>query len=351
MVKLISIPGVGQTSSELLEAAGFHDAEAVAMAGEAELVRELERANSILKIAKRTPRQNVIGKWIVAARVLVGVPEKSPDPVLMPVNYEHSPQVAAMLVNAPFAIPLPVRVLLDNQLGVAAIPAAILLNRYSGDLDVKVTQRLPVSQQSKGAVPTNGYLRMAGHNSPRLDIDTSRIRSMEHMGDTMPKIVAAKTAPDDDRITLLRTPLPTTNKGRDPQSRWYIRGVLHNTPYAIYLGAVITLVTIIMIPVSVVAATLLLLSAEMPESYAWVPGWWLVFPVLLPLLGIFYLIVGVGGKCRVCNQRLFVHRPHLKNSRAHHMRGLGYILPLCAHIIVFRWFRCTHCGTPVRLKK
>ncbi len=49
----------------------------------------------------------------------------------MPVNYEQNPQVVSMLASAPFAIPLPARTLVENQLGVADIPAAILLNRYS----------------------------------------------------------------------------------------------------------------------------------------------------------------------------------------------------------------------------
>jgi hypothetical protein len=33
------------------------------------------------------------------------------------------------------------------------------------------------------------------------------------------------------------------------------------------------------------------------------------------------------------------------------VKVIGYIFPLCVHIILFRWFRCTHCGTPIRLKE
>ena len=74
-------------------------------------------------------------------------------------------------------------------------------------------------------------------------------------------------------------------------------------------------------------------------------------PVLLPLFGIAWMLWGLNGACRICGQKLFVHRSHLKNSKAHHIRFLGYVLPLCCQILVFRWFRCTHCGTPVRLKE
>ena len=353
MADLISIPGIGKTSLELLETAGFHNVESLAKAEVADVARDLERANAVLRISKRTPGKAVIKKWIAAAHDIVGVPGEEPaEPVPQPVNYERSPQVAAMLGNAPFAIPLPARTLIENQLGVADIPAAILLNRYSGDLDVKVEQRLPANRQSKPQVATTSYVRIADNANPRVEIDTSRMRSTESMGDPGIKVVAAvKTSPSTDRVALLRAPLLSTNKGRDPQSRWYIRGVLHAHPVSIYMGALVTLVLMIMTPVAILSAGLLLLSGEMPDKFSRVPAWFLVFPMLLPLLGFFYLVWGVGGNCRICGQKLFMHRPHLKNARAHHVRGLGYILPLCVQIILFRWFRCSHCGTPVRLKK
>jgi hypothetical protein len=27
------------------------------------------------------------------------------------------------------------------------------------------------------------------------------------------------------------------------------------------------------------------------------------------------------------------------------------VVPLCLHLLLFSWFRCSSCGTPVRLKK
>lgn len=89
----------------------------------------------------------------------------------------------------------------------------------------------------------------------------------------------------------------------------------------------------------------------MPGRFAWVPPWLLWFPATLPLFGIAWVIWGLNGSCRICGQKLFLHRSHLKNAKAHHVRGLGYIIPLCFQILLFRWFRCTHCGTPVRLKE
>ena len=349
MASLLSIPGIDQTAIELLEAAGFTDAHTLAHADVPELARELERANSILKISERAPTADAIENWIFSARQIIGLTEDSPAPAI-PVNYERSPQVITMLANAPFALPLPARTLVDHQLGVASIPAAILLNCYTGDLDVKVQQNVPANRQPRQAAAPNNYVRVADQGAARLDMDHSRIRSTDDLGDPTPN-TAATSSPINDRVALIRTPRVATNQGRDPNSKWFIRGVMHSHPRSVYLGAIATLLVMVMIPVSTLASALLLASTQRPEKFAWVPTCLLALPMALPLLGIAYLIFGLGASCRICGQKLFVHRSHLKNSKAHHVWGLGYILPLCAQILVFRWFRCTHCGTPVRLKE
>ena len=77
----------------------------------------------------------------------------------------------------------------------------------------------------------------------------------------------------------------------------------------------------------------------------------LVLPLLVPVFGLFYLFFAVGTRCRVCGQRLFLLQRCHKHKKAHHRRGLGYVLPMSIHMLLFKWFRCTHCGTAVRLKK
>jgi hypothetical protein len=352
MSQLATIPGIGKASLELLEAAGFLDADAIARAGADELAAELKRANSMLQITKQTPTRATVEKWILAARDLTGAPVDEPaGPARMPVDYEQTEQGAAMLSAAPFAIPLPARILMANRLGVADVPPAILFNRYSGELDVRNGKKLPENRNSKPAAVSNHYVKISDAASQRMDIDTSRLRSTQDMGEPLARMPAVKVSPANDRIALLRAPRTETNKGRDPQSRWYIRGVLHSHPLSIMMGALVTLLLIIFVPVGILSALLLLLSGEMPARFSWVPGWLIVFPLMLPALGLFYLFWGIGGSCRICGQSLFRHKSHLKNSRAHHVPGLGYVVPLCFHILTFRWFRCTHCGTPVRLKE
>jgi hypothetical protein len=352
MSQLATIPGIGKASLELLEAAGFLDADAIARAGADELAAELKRANSMLQITKQTPGRATVEKWILAAREMTGAPVDEPaSPALMPVDYEQTDQGAAMLATAPFAIPLPARILVANRLGVADVPPAILLNRYSGELDLRSGRKLPENRSAKPAAVSNHYVKISETANQRMEIDTSKLRSTQDMGEPLARMPAVKVSPANDRVALLRAPRSETNKGRDPQSRWYIRGVLHSHPLSIMVGALVTLMLIFFVPVGIVSALLLLLSGEMPARFSWVPGWLIVFPLILPALGLFYLFWGIGGSCRICGQSLFRHRSHLKNSRAHHVPGLGYVVPLCFHILTFRWFRCTHCGTPVRLKE
>ncbi len=350
MTTLRSIPGIGKSSVELLEAAGFPDAESLAKAGVDELAMELERANRILQIAKRAPARGNVLKWIASARDLTGAVEDEAVAVTMPVNHEISPQVASMLLIAPFAIPLPARLLMEQQLAVGDIPAGILLNRYSGDLEVKVDERVPGLKPGRPALSSSN-VKIADTSATRVVIDSSKIKSTETLSGRSPKQAPARPASNDDRIALIRAPRVETNKGRNPQSRHYIRGVLHSHPVSLSLGALLTLTLAVMLPVGVISAGLLLLSTEVPARFGWVPVWLLAFPASLPVLGIAYMIWGMHGSCRICGQKMFVPRMCLKNSKAHHLPGLGHIVPTCLHILLFRWFRCTYCGTPVRLKK
>ncbi|MEO8615631.1 MAG: DUF4332 domain-containing protein [Luteolibacter sp.] len=350
MTNLRSIPGIGKTAFELLEAAGFLDVESLAKAGADELVTELERANQILQIAKRSPVRGNVEKWIAIARDLIGAEEDPGADILMPVNYEQSPQVAVMLSTAPFAIPLPARQLVERGLAVPDIPAAIFLNRYSGDLEVKVDERIPKAPPNRSAAAKN-IITMADTGQSRVDMDSTRIKSIEEVNGGPVKPIMKEAGEECERVALIRGPRLETNAGRDPQSSFYIRGVLHSHPLAMTFGAFITLLLVVWIPLAIIATTLLMVSDLKPEHLSWVPKWLLVFPCTLPLFGLAYLLVSAGRNCRICGQKMFVPRVCLKNPKAHYVRGIGYIVPACLHMLVFKWFRCTYCGTPVRLKK
>jgi hypothetical protein len=359
MSDLNTIPGIGKTSIELLEVAGFLNVESLSTASVDALSDELKRANTILKISGKTPSRKTVESWIQSARKAAGHADEKPVEVpTMPVNYEGNPEVLEMLAIAPVAIPLPAKILLANKLTVGDIPPGILLSRHAGDLEVRIgdreTPRKPVRPmtETRGRQPfATGNVTVSEPSGSRLDIDVSRVKSISEMGESVKKRPTSRTSESEDRVALLRTPREKTNRGKDPQSRRYIRGVLHTHPVGIAMGALVTLCVLVMMPVAILSGILLLLSDMYPASYPWVSKWFLVFPAALPIFGLIYLIWGIPGRCRICGQRLFFPRNCLKNAKAHHLTGLGYIVPLCLHILLFRWFRCTYCATPIRLKK
>lgn len=351
MTDIKSIPGIGKAAHELLEAAGFSNAEALAKAGVEELVNELERANSILQISKRAPVRGNVVKWINSAQELVGVPTEEAQTIEMPVNHEARSEVASLLAAAPFAIPLPAKFLIEQGLTVGDVPSGILLNRYSGDLEIRVEDRAPALKKGRPPEPTNGNVKIGEFNPNRREIDVSRIKPIEALAGAPVRSTAVVQTANSDRVALIRGPKPETNEGRNPESRFFIRGVMHSHPISMAIGAVTTLLLLVGLPIGIVSAALLLLSQELPKHFGWVPAWLLVFPLALPILGIMYLVWGLGGSCRICGQKIFVPKMCLKNSKAHHLTGLGHIVPVCLHMLLFKWFRCTYCGTPVRLKK
>ena len=355
-MELSSINGIDASALELLEAAGFAEVKALAGADAALLHRELANANALLHLARENVSRSQVENWIEQARALTNellAPPVPPDfdtiedvpPTVIAVDYERSPEVQLMLASAPFALPLPAKVLMDHQVAVSQIPAGIMLNRYIGDLDVRVSQGPPAAAEHASSYSSN-----LSERSRVLNLDISRVRSADEQrfqGMRVPGSVSEVQTRQD----LMRAPRASTNMGRSPESRWFIRGVLHNNPLRMYFAALITLCMTFVLPAALLSALLLIFSSEAPQTFSWVPPWLLAFPIALPVVGLAYLFWGVGGTCRVCNQKLFVHRSHLKNAKAHHVTGLGYVIPLCVHLLVFRWYRCTHCGTPARIKE
>ena len=346
MTRLSSITQINSLSLELLEAAGFLDLESLARVNTASLIQELEKANKVLRITDSFPTDQDINEWIVVARERTGFTTE--EPVLVnPGNFLEGDAVPS---EASFAIPIPVRLLVDKQVSIADIPQGVPLGQAVGDDSMKGANLISPRKISEQTGPLN-HVKIGDVSPPRVEFDNSRIKSTQSLSDPSRKNESSGSSVHADRIALICAPLKETNLGRNPESRRYIRGVLHSHPLRIGFSAWVTLSLYLLIPSAFISALLLLLSDQIPKYFVWVPKWILVFPASLPLLGVAYFIWGLGSNCRICSQKLFIHRTCLKNSKAHHRAGLGYILPLCIHIILFKWFRCTYCGTPVRLKK
>lgn len=356
MTTLKTIPGIGESSLELLEAAGYGDVESLAKVGVDELAGELARANKILRISKETPDRTDVREWISTARELTGTSGVPLEADSHPeADFEDSGEADATLAGAPFAIPLPGRQLMEQKLGVGDIAPAIFPNRRPGDFEARSEERPQPAKQARTVIQSIHVRAAEQGETAKLEIDTTRVKGIEALAGKAPRRPSspkdAPKTPQDERVALIRTAREETNRGKNPNSRRYIRGVLHSHPISMMLGAVVTLLIIVALPTAIVSAGLLLLSSELPAQFGWVPQWILAFPMALPVIGVSYLVWGLNGSCRICGQRQFWPRMCLKNSKAHYVPGIGYIIPVALHMLTFRWFRCTYCGTPVRLKK
>lgn len=352
MHALDEIPGIGKASLQFLAAVGIDRAEELAAQDVDHLVAELKHANRLLSIAKRAPGKATCAKWVSQAKELVGeepvvVASREIEP---PVNFEANPEVAEMLSRAPYAIPLPGKIMMENGLRVNDVPAGLLLNCYSGDLDVQIGYPAAPKTDVPLLRPSGNVESIVRHATrSHAGVQAAKAIGPAHRkGERVP---VSKSDHEEDRVALIRAPLEETNRGKDPESRRYLRGVLHTHPWHLRVGALLSLLLLINLPLAVVSAFLLLASREYPEIFAWGPEWLLAFPAALPVTGLGYLFWGVTGKCRICTQKLFIHQGALKHPKAHRLPGMGYVVPLCLHLLTFSWFRCSSCGTPVRLKK
>lgn len=368
MVGFQDIHGLGEGSAELLEAAGFTSPRDLARAEVAELASELRRANEVLKILKKTPAVSQIERWVQNARELTGeepsqADGEEPESVVQgtpddrEVNFEADPVVSEMLGNAPLAIPVPATLMMENDIGVADVVSGVMLTRVHGDIEIRVDTRRTRKEVRNPLERKSDGNEVARETAPEAEppvrrrIDVSRMRSIDDVrregNQSVPQTVARHRGPMEE----VRTPSPELNRGKNPNSRGYIRGVLHPHPGRMKLAAVVTLLVMIATPLAIIAASLLLLSVTIPDQFEWVPGWLLAFPVVLPLLGVLFLIFSLNAQCRICNQRLYFRRRCHKHQKAHHVPLLGYAFPMSLHLLSFHWFRCTYCGTAVRLKK
>lgn len=351
MLKLNEIPGIDSSDVELLDSAGIRDAKHLAEQDPKKLLEKVRRANEVLQLVGGVPEETTLDSWIRSAEnALVRTKSDFKTPSLATaVNYEGNEQVALMLASAPCAIPLPGKYLMEKKIRVSDIPAGLLLNRYSGDLDVRIGN--PDLPQGDVPNPRQSTPATLGQKSQPKSFDPSNLKAIQPIETPVQRIAKSKQGHENDRVSLIRAPRESTNRGKNPNSRSYIRGVLHPYPWSLRLGAFFTLLILPLLPVAFISGFLLLLLSSSPESFPWIPKWLIVFPIALPVVLLGYMIWGFSGKCRVCSQRLFTGKRSQKHVKAHRLICMGYVVPLGIHLLLFSWFRCSSCGTPIRLKK
>lgn len=346
------------------------------------LYKQLIDANKEFGIYKSMPTLVAVGKWIEKARVFqlqnaaaehvealftppfgavaddvvdaAGDEKISPPAVQDSVNFELDPDVIEMIAISPVALLLSGKVLAEAGVAVRDIPEAILLRSAKGDISMRVSatkREKPVeSNYVVTPVGSGAHVNTISFGSKREEVNTMRVRSTSEFVVPGAKLVIPEKS-KEDRVHLLRNVLPKTNQGVNPDSRRFVRGVLHTHPGQLWWGAVFTLAFQLFVPLGIISALALLMKDIKNPYLLWVPGWFLVFPCSVFVFGLLFLLISYGASCRICGQRCFVPRHCLKNKKAHHLPLFGYVFAAALHMVLFSWFRCTYCGTPVRLKE
>ena len=354
MPKLQDIPDIPSDAVELLEAVGYLDVEDLTSADVSELHTELVKANDKLSILEEAPSAEQVLGWQEALSgdkpVTDEYPEaedeKEPEPESEPepepeddleveiINFENDFDVMEMLAVSPAAQLLPGSLIKRNEIAVKDIPEGILLTQCESDLDINVRATSITTAGQRKAI-----------DAKRTGLATSRIRSFDQMDSEDHTVKPLDRGKQRDAVSLSEG----LNKGLSPESKRFIRGVLHPDAVRVKVAAFFaSFVFLALITAFIGIPWLLYHENQSGQNMIW---WVVGVASTLLLSGLCYLFWSIGARCRICGQRLYAPKKCLKNKKAHHIPLLGYILPTALHTLLYNWLYCTYCGTAIRLKK
>ena len=350
-VSLSNITDLSAGQIELLEAVGVDRLTALAKSAPGPLLTELKRANLMLGLVANLPSEEEVRRWVTEAR------DKAGHRLAATVSSAKPVQVGGRNVtqSLPEAIPISPRSLMERGITLVDVP---VLREIDWDLDGE--GNLPLEPVISSAVAAEKEaVSKSEEEAPAPQSFVSR-GSQLTARPTRKDPLVVKRATDNVKVSadakpeikplqgkgrqLVNAPRPETNKGREPHSRSYIRGVLHPRPWHVRSGALVSLLALPMIPLTFVGLGLM---AAFPEK-------WMLFlpiPILAVVAGLLYLIVATKPRCRICGQPMFVPKRCFRHVKAHRFPLIGYIIPTALHMLTFKWFRCIFCGTAVRLKE
>jgi len=351
MPKLQDIPALPSDAAELLEAVGYLDDQDLAGANISELHTELVKANEKLSILDGDPTEGQVKKWqeslfqdtaageFVEEEAVQSEPEKedasqtssvAPDVT----NFENDPELLDMLELSPVAELLPASLIKRHKLAVADIPEGVLLTECELDMEVNVltTSRISDSQR-----------RIA--DARRTGLMASKVRNFDQAESSEHVVKPLDRGAPRDSVSLS----DGLNKGVSPESRRFVRGVLHPDAGRVRVAAFFAALVMISLIVGIIGIPWLLIHEyRSGDSMLW---WVIGIALTMLVSALCYVFWGLSARCRVCGQRQFAPKKCIKNKKAHHIPLLGYILPSALHALFYKWLYCTYCGTAVRLKK
>ena len=336
---------------ELFEAAGFTEIKTISDTSIEDIVGELKKANNVLEIIDTDPSRAMVIQWLKPLENELGDKLR-----------ENRAQIATTavieekdLLNTQFAIPLSNNFIREHELDLNKMPNGSVLfidqekaQEYYQDEEIIPVNYNLVNNTSANEAKTSDPAEVTNelHTSTTTSsevLDKNRIMKMEDFQKEGSQVVAIKKEKTDE-INLTKTTRKETNEGVNPNSRFYIKGVLHKNISRFKTGCYSFLFVNILLIISFFTFSLVLIDRE---RY-----WWAVWAPLLALLALFiYFTAAQKASCPICNQKQFAPKRCLKHRNAHRWPIVGYMLPTALHAIVFKWFRCIFCGTSVRLKE
>lgn len=319
---LKQIENLGDIAAEFLVAAGVEAINALAMSDAATLRREMEGANAILNIDDVVPSVTEIEGWIGSARAIVDLEE--PGGVVRLEADVLEPEIRIL-----DAIPVHPQLLIEQNISVRDVAPMDVFLEEEFESPVEVAPR--PNRQSQGAEV---------HKSVSIrEVAPMVLRRTDDGDDGNPAVQPLEKNSVHD---IRKTASPELNAGKKLHTRSYIRGVLHPQPMRVRFAAIISVVTLLLLPATFVAGGLMLAKHSV---------WLATIPAAFLIFGILYFLYARGLKCRVCGQSLFSPKACRRHIKGHRIPFLGYILPTSIHILLFHWFRCMYCGTSVRIKE
>ncbi len=382
MRKLQDIAEIEPKAQELLGAAGYFDVNSLQGLSLNEITEEVVKANHALELMDIDPTAGLVKQWLEPLKNDMRELKNQAKTI-----NEDEIVTSKELLAASFAIPLSrvfvesndinISQLLDGRVRFLSDDVSMKEVDYIDEVDVETLTQVAKENQEEIALEDNieepldeldGILPepIRKKIAKDIDIDTLFDSVAESSDDSTVHIHKRDARINKDRILtmeafrsegsrieplvnkgsgdLTRATRKETNKGVDPSSKRYIRGVLHKRAGSFMFSLFAYLSFIFCI---IAGFTLPLLALMDKENYAWS-----MFSPLLVIVGVMIYFMFTGrASCPICNQKQFAPKNCLKHRDAHRLPLFGYMLPTALHALFYKWFKCIFCGTSVRLKE
>ncbi|MGB2090841.1 MAG: hypothetical protein ACPH2J_02985 [Akkermansiaceae bacterium] len=352
MPRLETITRIPSEAQELLEAVGYLDVSDLIEADIDHLLSELRRANKTLEILSDGLTKNAVRQWQQWAREgrqadeattkgQASTAKKQPaksagkQPKAKLVNLEKDESMMEMLSLSPTAEPLDSMLLAEEGISMDDLEEGVLLNKCDSKLKINIMTTLGRAD----AVVRQDEVSRVGLNS-------SRIRNFDDLDSSMQYVKPLERGAAQAAIAAS----DGLNEGVDPKSRKFIKGVFHGDARTVRIAATAFIIFAAILVMNIVSLLgLFIFRTRLEPSF--VVGWVAGLLFLLLIAAGLYFYFASKAKCVVCRQPSLMIKKCVKHKKAHHVKGLGYILPTAMQLLSHQWFYCTYCGTAIRLKK